>query len=215
MFYLRENETEQGPFSAEQIIAWVGEQRYTIFTPARRDSETDWKMIGSFLELSARHAPATLTAPTSDLPVQPAPADTQSAILTTTIASSAPTPIPAVTPVPPLAQQYMSSAQNTSGEQYPSYASIPWFRRSSTNLLFYLAQLLSCGIFPGGPLITFMLLSGGIYINKVDAQGRLQKWGMLNIAVSIMLSLGWLIALFTVVVGILGAISGVNSRSRM
>ncbi|MDR1010001.1 MAG: DUF4339 domain-containing protein [Opitutaceae bacterium] len=57
MFTIRNPKGEEiGPCSAEEIKGWLRDGKYNYFTPARRQDDAKWKMLGSYLEFSGVHA---------------------------------------------------------------------------------------------------------------------------------------------------------------
>jgi hypothetical protein len=60
--------------------------------------------------------------------------------------------------------------------QYKSYEDVPWYRREPGALVFLLALLFT----PVTLALCIIALTGDVYKNAYDKEGRLEKWGVGN-----------------------------------
>jgi len=71
--------------------------------------------------------------------------------------------------------------------RYRDYSEVPWHRKSSSNGILILINLLTCGLVPGTFLVCCFVLTGDIYYNKKDDQGNLKTWSWGNKVAAIIL----------------------------
>ena len=105
-----------------------------------------------------------------------------------------------------------SPVVTTAQKKYQCYEEVPWSRRSGTNTIFILINILTCGFVPLTLWTCFNLLRGNVYYNKKDADGNLKTWSFLNkIAAAIIVAINLvylIIALSGFVSALLGFVSG-------
>jgi hypothetical protein len=70
-----------------------------------------------------------------------------------------------------------------------TYNEIPWLRRSGVCTGLLLANLLTCGLFPGILIVTIVLLTGDVYYKVTEPDGSLKKWGTTNRVAAILIAL--------------------------
>jgi len=68
--------------------------------------------------------------------------------------------------------------------QRERYEDVPWFRKSGFNSLLVLLGL-CCG--PFILAVCIILLTGDVYYNTYDAQGRLNRWSFANKVVAVII----------------------------
>ena len=80
-----------------------------------------------------------------------------------------------------------------------TYKEIPWFRRSGACTGLLLANLLTCGLFPGILIVVVVLLTGDVYYNATEPDGSLKKWRATNKVAAILIALIYLAVVASVI----------------
>jgi hypothetical protein len=73
---------------------------------------------------------------------------------------------------------------------YTSYADVPWYRQSGVNNFFVFLGLL--GALPFSVWTCVNLLTGDVYFNKRDENGKLMTWGIVNKLWAVLFAVVWI-----------------------
>ena len=92
----------------------------------------------------------------------------------------------------PVARHDASGASSPAGTPaaptgYADYQNVPWYRRSSWNTFFIIAGFATKGYIPLVLVTCILVLTGDIYFNERDAEGRLKTWGRGNRYIAVFL----------------------------
>lgn len=61
-----------------------------------------------------------------------------------------------------------------------AYSELPWYRKSGVNSVLMILHFLTCGFLPLLLITCLALVTGKIYYNEVDEQGKLKSWSVAN-----------------------------------
>jgi hypothetical protein len=155
--YVTRDGQRLGPYSLQEINERLGNAAISPSDLAWYQGINDWVPLSS--------VPGIATTP------PPYPPDTGPLVPGMPPSPAPGSPPIAVTPAP---------VRSPSRSEYRDYKEVPWFRRSSTNSFFILANVLSFGWIPGILAVCIIALTGNVYLKSRDENGNLKKWGRGN-----------------------------------